>query len=198
LGLLAADRCDVRCGPGRWQSLVRSWLDTLPPAGKLVTLPYKRGRVPYRIPSRIRGWGYRETPDGSLPEPSGSMTAAGVAALAIGLDRLDAEQDAKLILEASHGVHDGLAWLFDNFTLRDNPGNTRGASYRYDYLHALATACLLTRIDMLDEHDWYLEGAALLLEEQRSAGDWGGLIETCYALQFLQRATIPLERTPQQ
>lgn len=40
-------------------------------------------------------------------------------------------------------------------------------------------------------HDWYREGADLLLSLQRENGSWGDHVETAFAVLFLKRATSP-------
>jgi hypothetical protein len=45
--------------------------------------------------------------------------------------------------------------------------------------------------------DWYFEGATQLIARQRKNGSWneGGrldIVETCFALLFLKRATAPI------
>ena len=64
---------------------------------------------------RARGWGY------TRPPPTGSMTAAGVAAVAICAGELRAPKYRALVVRAEQGRRDGLAWLGRNFTVRENP-----------------------------------------------------------------------------
>jgi hypothetical protein len=56
---------------------------------------------------------------------------------------------------------------------------------------------------MLGKHDWYEEGAQHLLGAQSGDGSWsaGGesaLVNTCFALLFLKRATTPIVQIPEQ
>ncbi len=127
-----------------------------------------------------RGWGYR----GRLEEPYGSMTAGAVGSLVI-CDCIlgdDWKKDA--------AVNAGVNWIRDNFSVRENP--RRGAAHHLYYLYALERAGILYGTETFGRHAWYPEGAAVLLREQRPDGSWGGVVDTCFAILFLRRATRPL------
>ena len=107
------------------------------------------------------------------------------------------------------GIADGLAWLNLNFSVRNNPG-PRGGRWHYYYLYGLERTGVLTdkRTGVLTDkrfmgdHDWYREGAEYLVRRQRADGSWpGGLMDSCFALLFLRRATVPVrvpkETTPE-
>jgi hypothetical protein len=97
------------------------------------------------------------------------------------------------------GIRDGCGWLAKNFTVTGNPG--RGG-YHYYFLYGLERVGVLTLCRMLDKHDWYQEGATHLLGAQAGDGSWtaGGesaLVNTCFALLFLKRATTPIVQIPE-
>ncbi len=51
---------------------------------------------------------------------------------------------------------------------------------------------MLSEAKLVGEHDWYREGAALLVTWQRK-GAWANSVMTSsFALLFLKRATVPL------
>ena len=131
-----------------------------------------------------QGWSYG--PKGN--KAYGSMTAGGVAALAI-LDTLQG-QDWK----QDGAIRDGLGWLKDNLLLTDNPG--RPGPHHYYWLYALSRAALLTETDKFGKADWYLQGALYLLANQEADGSWQKKpVDTCFAILFLRRATRPAVAT---
>ena len=44
----------------------------------------------------------------------------------------------------------------------------------------------------LNGRDWYFDGATSLLEEQAKGGNWGPVIDTCFAILFLKKAALPV------
>ena len=123
------------------------------------------------------GWSYH-----SKGRAYGSMTAGAIGALAI-CDYIlgkDWKTDGDL--------KKGADWLAANFSVTDNPNMARG--HHYYYLYALERAGILYDVTKFGGHDWYVEGAKLLLEQQQPTGAWnGGPLDTCFAILFLKRAT---------
>jgi len=175
---------------------------------KLVTLSRKTDHA--------RGWGY---PGGSLPRAggkehecaTGSMTTVGIACLAIALDELSANARgdrerklapdpalsrdlAPLIPKVDQAGWDGVAWLVKHWKIDSNP---ESGHWHYYYLYGLERAGVLWRQPTFGEHDWYRLGGELLCKAQRANGSWDDqnddheLVSTCFALLFLQRATLP-------
>lgn len=148
--------------------------------------------------TQARGWPYQ--PKGTV---TGSMTCAGVAALAILKDRLSDERlpAAQALTREERGQIDrallsGLAWLDQHFSVEANPGS--GATWHYYYLYGLERACSLLGVRFLGQHDWYREGADYLVQQQAADGSWAGSakgerldLQTAFALLFLKRATVP-------
>ena len=136
------------------------------------------------VGSTPRGWGYK-TEEG----PSyGSMTAGAVGAICI--------YDAVLGTnwKKDKAANDGLAWIAQNFSVADNP--KKGKYFHYYYLYAIERVGMLYDTPLIGTHDWYLEGANRLLDEQRADGSWGSEDRldkpewsTCFAILFLRQAT---------
>ena len=128
--------------------------------------------------------------------PYGSMTAGGVGGLVI----LDYIKSGKNGWQADKDVQEGLRWLAKNFSVTYNPGpcehsgQTNGRGHYYYYLYALERAGILYGTEHFGGHEWYPQGAKVLLEAQKADGSWGGAEEdgTCFAILFLRRATRPL------
>ncbi|MCG3182466.1 MAG: hypothetical protein ICCCNLDF_00528 [Planctomycetes bacterium] len=160
---------------------------------------------------KARGWGYcRESNHQPLDKTTyGSMTAAAVNALILIRDELveDPAQKKtweKLDKDCNQMIGDGLAWMIQNWSMKENP---RAGMYRYYYyLYTIERLGMLGGIDEIGGHDWYYEGAEQLLEQQTKGGDMDGMWDiqneidpsdiynTCYALLFLKRATSGVDR----
>jgi len=153
---------------------------------------------------RERGFGY--TPG---EPPTGSMTTAGMSSVAIVKAMLveQHEVEPEMRQQLDQGLWDSIAWLAYHFDVRGNPPG-RSPVWHYYYLYGLERACVIVGKVYLGDHDWYREGAKLLVEAQKEDGAWrppsavgdmGGMpgpvydtsmLDTCFALLFLKRATI--------
>jgi hypothetical protein len=144
---------------------------------------------------------------------SGSMTTAGIAVLATGRDILgtddswnDKVQDGKV----RRAMWSGLGWLQQNWDVWDNPGHN--GNWVFYWLYGLERAGQLCGTDFVGLHDWYVEGAKRLMEDQRDDGSWplkprskrpdsdnerwqSDQVDTAFAILFLTRAT-PKIKTP--
>lgn len=150
---------------------------------------------------RARGFPYTKS-----AEITGSMTTAGLSSLVIvkAMMRERGTLSPAMATKLDKGIWDAIAWLQFNYSVHDNPG--AGLRWQYYYLYGLERACVIAGKRFLGEHDWYRDGAALLLDAQKDDGRWapggqlggfgGGvayrtcLLDTCFALLFLKRATI--------
>lgn len=156
---------------------------------------------------RARGWGYcRKDVHMQGDELSyGSMTCAGICGLVV--LRGELEDDPKfmakwkpLAAECDQALSDGLAWMVLNWSVENNP--QRGKYRYYYYLYALERLAMFGGLDYIGKHDWYFEGAQVLLREQDGSGMWdtnqevdpSDVYDTCYALLFLKRATDGIKR----
>lgn len=134
------------------------------------------------------GWAYyKNYKSGSY----GSMSAAGLATMFICFDELyrrefircRANTDYKPIVRA-------LAWMDQNFSATRNPGRG-GSRYNY-YLYGVERVGLASGYKYFGKQDWYKLGAENLLRKQGRRGDWGGVIDTSFALLFLARGQHPV------
>jgi hypothetical protein len=72
--------------------------------------------------------------------------------------------------------------------------------FLYYYLYALERAGMLYDTALIGNHDWYLDGARVILAAQKPDGSWAEsgpatmrpTWDTCFAILFLKRATRPL------
>jgi len=123
------------------------------------------------------GWNYQTNGNAY-----GSMTAGAIGALAICHYILGKDW------RTDSNLKKGADWLGRNFSVTDNPG--RAAAHHYYYLYGLERAGILYDVTRFGQHDWYAEGARLLLQQQQPSGAWnGGSLDTCFAILFLKRAT---------
>lgn len=116
---------------------------------------------------------------------TGSMTTAGLTILSV------CRENGVRTRQVERGLAAGLAWLEREFSVTENPLREPRYQYYYYYMYGLERVAALTYRERLGEHDWYREGAEVLIERQTDAGRWGGQDETCFALLFLSRATAP-------
>ncbi len=139
------------------------------------------------------GWCYSDHSD---HKAYGSMTASGVASLAI----LSQLRGAKKSWKSDPQEVAGLQWLTKNVSVTSHPGDFeqgRPGDPNRQYFYWMATferAMDLTGTQTLGKHDWYAEGVDALLKVQEPTGSWNRTIhDTCLAVLFLVRATVPLE-----
>ena len=218
LGLRAAQTCGVPIPRDLWEDVWAKVIDHFvdrqeregPKVQRVKILEDKEhGYVSYKtvtsIPDTARGWTYtaglvaKAGGADQMSAVTGSMTSVGVASLIIALDCLTQLGSPKLgearKTDALKAANDGLAWLTHNFSVETNPGHPQG-SWHYYYLYGLERAGVLAGARNLGQHDWYREGAEWLLGAQSSNGSWTKKasnlqIDSCFALLFLTKATMP-------
>jgi len=151
-----------------------------------------------------QGWCYEGHSGHGDHKAYGSMSAGSVGSLAIWLYIKDddwgkAESRLKRSWRKDKDVLEGMAWLAKNFSVTCNPGpyehdnNAMNSPHQHRYyLYALERAGMLYGTERIGSHDWYEEGAKVLVESQRGDGAWGNTADTCFAILFLRRATQPL------
>ena len=167
LGLQAASRWHVMAGPEIW----------------------KRNLATFRARQCDDGaWDYVD----KRPTGYGSMTCAGICALAI--NRYELGEKYPVVDEQ---IERGIAWLDRNFSVSANPGN--GTSYLYYYLYSLERVGRILDTEFIGTHEWYPQGAKFLVSAQKPTGKWVELTDdedprlaTSFALLFLTRATATL------
>ncbi|MFI4875248.1 MAG: prenyltransferase/squalene oxidase repeat-containing protein, partial [Blastopirellula sp. JB062] len=160
-------------------------------------------------------WKKAQNPNGSwgyLPRTPGrgSMTAAGISSMIITTKRL-AEGDATVNGESiqccgkqtpNDAIEDGYAWLGRNFTVYTNPADGGDSLNLLYYLYAVERVGRLGGRRFIGEHDWYREGAEMLVNNQDSlSGAWRGTgnaevkhptVATSLALLFLAKGRRPV------
>jgi len=128
------------------------------------------------------GWQYTAAKGGS----KASMTAAGASSLLVarnGLGRanLGLRQSLDKALVRSY------AWINKNFKSFIAAG---GGGHGLYTMYSLEKVGDLGEIEKFGEHNWYVEGATILLDKQQGDGGWaGGYVNTSFAVFFLTRAT---------
>ena len=145
----------------------------------------------YAARGKARGWCYGNHDHKAY----GSMSAGAVGALCI-LDYMLGKDWRK-----DQNVLDGLQWINKNFSVTGNPGPYEHANFAvnsksqyYYYMYGLERAGMLFGTEVIGDHKWYREGAEQLLKDQAGDGGWGsGVVQTCFAILFLRRATRRLD-----
>jgi hypothetical protein len=186
---------------------------------------YKPDRYAKQVlKDHARGFMYlRGSPDRSEGVATGSMTACGVANLLMARDVLLAEPGAKTEWAkrgydkaVDKAIWDGLAWLDLNWSAFSNAYTQVG--YHTYYLYALERAMDLLGKNLVGTHTWYPDGARELLNRlqrtkvkvraekgaEQDAVFWNtnsthdpkDVLDTCFALLFLKRATRDMIPTP--
>ena len=121
---------------------------------------------------------------------SASMTAAGVATLAICLEHLDGSGNATLRRKMTQRIEAGVEQLRRQCPLH---GKLTPGGWKYYAVYGYERAGGLVGTESFGRHDWYPEGALGLLRAQEPNGAWLGQhpdLNTSYALLFLRRATV--------
>jgi len=152
--------------------------------------------------TREGAFGYKRGDHDATP----SMTAAGVGSLALcawGLQHADALAP-RVARQIERANERGLEWLGAHF---DEALSTTLGFWPYYRLYGIERVGALAKVGQLGGRDWYQEGAAALVAEQREDGSWsprndpmpgapqgrrgdGSVdVNTAFALLFLRRAT---------
>jgi len=128
------------------------------------------------------GWQYTAVKGGS----KASMTAAGASSLLVARNGLGR---ANLALRQSldKALVRSYAWINKNFNAFIQAG---GGGHGLYTMYSLEKVGDLGEIEKFGEHNWYVEGATILLDKQQGDGGWaGGYVNTSFAVFFLTRAT---------
>jgi len=220
LGLYSAHLCGVEISPQVWEAAIQHLMAAQSPGGSRLDLDlvdYRtharrqgdpEGRhTGSRLIARTAGWNYEDPKsDGELSPVWGSMTCAGITGLAVSQAALfdhGPNKRVALLTEATRARHDGFAWLAQNLTVRCHPGAIeRQQVWFYYYLYGLERAALLSGIALLQDRDWYFEGAMVLTTVQNQDGSWPvelvrfgddrAMDDTAMAILFLKQSTLPV------
>lgn len=151
-------------------------------------------------------WGYLPQAPGT-----GSMTCAGITSMIITSKRLESGDaringdmvDCCVAPTQDTAVDRAFSWMARNMSLRTNPseGGGGGNSLMY-YLYGVERVGRLSGRRFIGTHDWYREGAELLVSWQDSLdGTWRGtgvveqnnpMVSTSFALLFLAKGRRPV------
>ncbi len=179
---------------------------------------YKDGKYAKPM-DKARGFMYiKGSSDGSEGVATGSMSACGITNLLIAREVLEKDSKGKKLLKKNpgllkkieNGIWDGLAWLDRNWSPFTNKNSKYG--YHIYYLYALERAMDILNKKLCGTHLWYEEGAKAILGRQKahmlevkikkntelretvywmtkSTHEPKDVLDTCFALLFLKRAT---------
>ncbi|MHC5039164.1 MAG: hypothetical protein ACYTHM_17795 [Planctomycetota bacterium] len=211
LGLKSAAKCGISIPPEVWHNTLLHFIEvqekTGPEVKRWTIVPdEEEGYVIFKpstgVPDHARGWCYGATiyPKGGASDPlaatTGSMTCVGISSIAIALSGLSRKCPPLLREKAKKSLWDGIAWLTHNWKVEENPKHPEKRWHFY-YLYGLERSGVLTWQRHFGKHDWYREGAEFLVARQMASGGWdcpicpGVINNTCFALLFLTRATVP-------
>ena len=188
LALHEAERVGVEVNRGVWQRALGYWSNCQNADGS---------------------WGYTK----GLPG-TGSMTCAGITSVVIAAGRLSdgaARVEGETVVCCGHTESDrvleqGLAWLGKSFSAENNPGRNpllrgKDPAWLFYYLYGVERVGRMTARRFLGGHDWYREGAEVLLRHQDPiSGLWKSpsrveehpKIGTPLALLFLSKGRRPV------
>src|SRR5688572_571814 len=150
LGLIAAQKGGIPIGAGVLERARRHWNDSQNGDG---------------------GWGYGSSR--GQAQSYGSMTAAGVASVFLLGNDLYAQTEKCGVYVENDRIARGLDWLSRMWSVTMNPGARGGLAEPYYYLYAVERVGVLTGLKYIGSRDWYREGAAFLVKDQRPDGSWG-------------------------
>jgi hypothetical protein len=184
LALREAAKAGVEVPSIVWQKALKLYMDNW----------QADGSWNYGLGSRSEGMG-EKTPG------YGSMTAAGLGSLLICTDMLDLAGGCPCrggASATSKGTLDKyadrcLTWMDKNFKIDANPKAPGGAlGYPMSWLFSVERCAAASGYKYFGTHDWYREGAEVLVKNQKADGTWGTLSETCFAALFLYKGKAPL------
>ncbi len=202
LALFSAHQLGIKVKPAIWEDILTYSMEQQQDAG--TAKEYVDPATKEKRTSAARGFSYIK--GDSAPKhgnPCGSMTACGLANVMMARFVLtDGARQAKTwakradAQKVQQSVYDGLAWLDHNWSPFDNPPG-QPMSYHIYYLYSLERAMDLIGDNLVGKHAWYSEMGQELINRQNADGHWKtdsthepkDVLDTCFALLFLKRAT---------
>jgi len=211
LALFAAHRLGVKVPNSVWEDILQFSLDQQEADGPEVS--YADPVDPKKVrTARARGFAYIRThlEDPEESRSTGGMTVCGLGGLemarfvmtdggnAAKREQWNKRADAEKVQTA---LYDGIAWLDKNWSSFEDPHKGGKNNYTIYWLYALERAMDLLDLKLVGSHNWYNEMGQELLNRQLAEGHWdlgrggsnggGGhdVLDTCFALLFLKRAT---------
>jgi hypothetical protein len=135
-----------------------------------------------------RGWGYRDEPD-----PLEVFTVAGIGGIIICISSLVENADPAQIMKTPQIVDAMSLWAQ---TYPQHLSNRMLDGYVF---YSIERTCMLGDITTVGPHDWYEEGARMLLARRNSDGYFTGkgpcnnnAVQTALALLFLRKIYVPV------
>ena len=153
---------------------------------------------------RPSGWNYYGPRHNGTDAPIwGAMVVAGITGLSIceaGLRTQETKRHGKLLEAIADARQGSFAWLSKSMTARYHPGwIQRQQSFYHYYLYGLERAGMLSGIALIQDRDWYFEGAMALILSQQPNGEWPGDLHGDHAIErsamailFLKKSTAPV------
>jgi hypothetical protein len=212
LAMFSAERCGLKVDPKVWSGVIRYTLEQQeesgPPHPRAVHAPPARstdreggGAGGASIQDAARGFAYiRRSNDKEDRSASGGMTACGIANLMMARFSLTTRAPAAWRVEDAariqQSIYDGLAWLDAHWSPYKNSG-ADPTSYDLYHVYCVERAMDLVGASRIGAHFWYAEMAKEVLSRQAASGCWPKrgenspetVMDTCFALLFLHRAT---------
>ena len=203
LALFAAHRLKIRAPDDVWEDILQFSLDQQDSDGPEVVT--KDPLTQEEIRRKSRGFAYikgLEHPEEG--QATGSMTACGIANIMMARfilsdggrkrEEWDARPDAAKVQAA---VEDGLTWLAENWSPNTNPRKKEMNVYHLYWMYAVERAMDLVGKQKIGNHLWYSEMGQNLINAQSEEGFWdsqsahkpAAVLDTCFALLFLKKAT---------
>jgi len=198
LGLFSAARCGAVLDAGSYHRVLSTYLRVQQKQGPRVELGLvdadAKGKTSAKQLAEARGWMYHD----NLEEaPYASMTAGGLSSVIIAdsiLRRMGAvKYDRADQAQAKAAIRDGWAWLQHHWSVKGN--SPHGRDWYYYTLYGLERCGMLSGVASVGDHDWYYEGAQMLISNQAADGAWVygqycWFHDICFAVLFLKRATV--------
>jgi len=136
---------------------------------------------------------------------SGCMTTAGLCAIGIPMMLLEKKLGARHSQMFMKSSRLGMGWLEAYYlNMWDDLRHVRvdgvdtaargicGDNFYY-YIYGLERVGAFFNTEFIGDHPWYRDGAEQLLKRQDEPGVWGNKFDdTCFALLFLRRASMPV------
>ena len=154
------------------------------------------------------GWDYGHefgSRNAHRDSPYGSMSAAAVASLFLTRDLLypgigcpcRSGRSSGRVPAVDRAIDKGLGWLAKYFSAKEHPAVVPGGSAKlkgwlFYWLYSCERAGLASGIKYFGTHDWYAEGAQVIVRMQRSGGGWVKNNLTCWAICFLVKGRAPI------
>jgi hypothetical protein len=225
LALYSAHRFGAKAPPEIWRDVVKFTLahqEESGPERQRHVPGYREGNGPPPV-DHARGFCYIPgSPDRTEGKATGAMTGCGLANLLIAREVLrETDKGRRELLEKldepiATAVNDGLAWLDLHWSAFQNPS---GGGHHIYYLYCVERAMDILGKNLIGTHPWYTEGARKILDNAKQAKVQEALkkgtrevdgmywetgathepkdvLDTCFALLFLKRATKDLVPPP--